>query len=150
MEKKKPNTIRVAYYRGYKKTADDNLKSLLPKDEHDIQAVEKWNRFAIDGIKPTVPDLLVWLQDLNWPVAQPIALFLLNFIDEITNEILKILQTDDEVWKYNLIHVFGENINDAKLKKEIIRLAKFPTDSEKSEEIDLISKKIIQKWNTEK
>ena len=46
------------------------IKHLIPKDKGDYKNIEELKRLSFDEIEPIVPDLLVWLQDINWPDSQ--------------------------------------------------------------------------------
>ncbi|MEJ8590159.1 DUF5071 domain-containing protein [Riemerella anatipestifer] len=85
--------------------------------------------------------------DINWPIVVPVSNYLLKYTDKITDEIIVILKTDDEVWRYWLIKVFGEKTTDEKLKQEIIRLAFNANESEKRGEVDIICQDIIEMRN---
>lgn len=56
-------------------------------------------KLSFEQLEPIIPDLLEWLQDMNWPVARPVADILEPYTDKITPEIIKILKTDDGMWK---------------------------------------------------
>ncbi|WP_260393543.1 DUF5071 domain-containing protein [Riemerella anatipestifer] len=94
-----------------------------------------------------VNDLRYCLVDINWPIVVPVSNYLLKYTDKITDEIIVILKTDDEVWRYWLIKVFGEKTTDEKLKQEIIRLAFNANESEKRGEVDIICQDIIEMRN---
>ena len=68
-----------------------NIRDLIPKDKFDESGVEELKKLSFEQIKPIIPDLLVWLQDMNWPVARSIADILEPFTDRITPEIVAIL-----------------------------------------------------------
>lgn len=123
------------------------LNDLIPKDKFDIKRAENLNNYDIEDLRPILNDLLYCLADINWPIAEPVSNYLLKYTDKITDEIVAVLKTDDEVWKYWLIKVFGEKTTDEKLKQEIIRLATDPNESEKRDEIDIISQDIIEMRN---
>jgi len=41
-----------------------------------LETAEKLSGYSYDEIKPIVPELLTWIQDMNWPVARPVADYL--------------------------------------------------------------------------
>lgn len=125
----------------------EELKELIPKDKFDKKRATELNNYSIEELRPIINDLLYCLADINWPISQPVSEYLLQHNNDITSEILEILKGNDEVWKYWLIQVFGAVTTDERLKNEIIRLSKFPTKSEQNEEVDLISKDIIEMRN---
>ncbi|WP_202701928.1 DUF5071 domain-containing protein [Flavobacterium sp. UGB4466] len=122
-----------------------NVKNLIPKDKFDFETVEKLKNYSFEEIESIIPDLLKWLQDMNWPVSRPIAAFLIPYCEKISSEILKILQSQDQVWKYWILDTFGEIIKDQMVLNEIERIAKDPTKDEIDEEVSEIATKIINK-----
>ncbi|MCC9018997.1 DUF5071 domain-containing protein [Flavobacterium lipolyticum] len=122
-----------------------NVKNLIPKDKFDFETVEKLKNYSFEEIESIIPDLLKWLQDMNWPVSRPIAVFLITYCEKISSEILKILQSQDQVWKYWILDTFGEIIKDQMVLNEIERIVKDPTKDEIDEEISEIATKIINK-----
>jgi len=113
-----------------------DIRSLIPKDKGDTETAEKLKKFSYSEIKPIIPDLLEWIQDMNWPVARPVAEYLQALTNEISPEILKILQGDDIMWKYWVIDVFGGLTQNAEVINEIKRIATKPTEVEIEHEID--------------
>lgn len=121
-----------------------NVKSLIPKDKFDIEAAEKLKEYSFEEIKPIIPELLEWLQDLNWPVSKSVAEILIPFSENIALEILQILKGEDEMWKYWILSVFGKTIKNKLVLNEIERIVKNPTAGEVDNEIPEIAKEIIQ------
>lgn len=121
-----------------------DIKSLVPKDKFDLETVEKLKQHSFEDIEPIIPDLLEWLQDMNWPVSQPIAAFLLPFSEEIAPEIVKILKGKDEMWKYWILVTFGKNIKNKWVVQEITRIADNPTQDEIDHELNVIAHEINQ------
>ncbi len=121
-----------------------NIENLIPKDKFDIITAEKLKNYSFEEIKPIIPNLLEWLQDLNWPVSKLIADFLIPFSENIAFEILKILQGNDEMWKYWILLVFGKIIKNELVIKEINRIAQNPTLEEIDAEVYELAKEIAQ------
>ena len=120
-----------------------NIKTLIPKDKCDFETVEKLKKCSFEEIEPIIPDLFEWLQDMNWAISRPIAELLIPFSEKISSEILKILQSEDQVWKYWILITFGEIIKDKMVLDEIERIVKNPTKGEIDEEVFEIAKEII-------
>ena len=121
-----------------------NIKNLIPKDKFDIETAEKLKEHSFEEIKPIIPELLQWLQDLNWPVSKPIAEILIPFSENIALEILQILRGEDEMWKYWIILVFGEISKNQLVLNEIKRISKNPTTGEIESETHKIAKQIMK------
>lgn len=128
---------------------NENITDLIPKNKSDIETAERLKNYSFEKIKPIIPNLLEWLQDMNWPVARPVANFLLSINDQITDEIIEVLKTQDEIWKYWIISTFGPITTSVEIRKEIERIANYPTKSERLEELEALSLEIlkIRKWS---
>lgn len=124
-----------------------DLKSVLPKDKHDIQAVERCINIGYPKIIPILPELLTWIQDMNWPVAKVLAPFLSTIADHLETEIRTVFQSNDETWKYSLMTEIIVNSSKLRtnLNDELLRLAEKPTESEQIEKLDLIAMDILRK-----
>jgi Domain of unknown function (DUF5071) len=124
------------------------LQNLIPKDKHDWD-LEKamdihWYNYA--ELKPIIPQLLIWLQDINWPVAKPISALLKPMLPDILTELIPILQSEDGVWKYNILQVFFIETKTSywnNIASLIIDLAKNPSEIDKKEEVDILALEII-------
>ena len=122
------------------------IQQLIPKDKSDIETAEKLSGHSYDEIKSIVPELLTWIQDMNWPVARPVADYLESISEHLTLDLLEILKGTDDIWKYWTLHVFGlwsKNPVDKRLMDEIKRIATTPTKGEQTEEVDQIARQII-------
>ena len=123
-----------------------SLYQLIPKDKADIETVSRLSSYSYEEIKPIIPNLLEWIRDMNWPVARPVADYLESISEHITDDIIKILQGNDDLWKYWSLHVFGlwsDKKLDNKLIKEINRIASKPTKGEIKEEVDEVALEIL-------
>ena len=49
------------------------LKELIPKNKGDIRTEKRLKNYSYEEIEAMVPELLVWIQNMNWPVAGPVA-----------------------------------------------------------------------------
>lgn len=77
-----------------------NVKDLVPKDKHDISNINKLYNLSDEEMKPIVYNLLEWIQDYNWPVAQELVPLLKEREDIIFPYMSDILRGDDFMWKY--------------------------------------------------
>ena len=131
------------------------IKELIPKHKADIETVKKLKDYSYQEIKDIVPELLVWIQDMNWPVAGLVADYLESISGHITDDIVKVLKGDDEIWKYWCISIFGINSTRPiapKLMNEFERIANNPTEKEVLEEVQELAKEFVNskkfKWTT--
>lgn len=123
-----------------------NLKSCIPTDKFDTEAVLRAVALGYPAINPILPELLVWVQDLNWPVARDLAPLLANAGPEIVPALQDVLRGGDLGWAYFLIVgvVLGADNEVWKLiEGDIQRLAGNPTQDQKLEELDVIAKEAI-------
>jgi hypothetical protein len=114
-----------------------DVRDLIPKNKHDHEVIDDLKKLSFEQLQPIVPDLLEWLQDMNWPIARPVADILKPFADKIAPDIIKIFKTDDGIWKMWVLVNLTVNATDPALLIEIERIAKFPTRDEVEEEANL-------------
>ncbi len=119
----------------------------IPKHKHDIPAVECLERLSFEVIKNDVPLLLEWLQDGNWPVAEGVAEYLTPHINEISRELMVVLNSDDGMWKYwiicGLLVQFPKKL-DLMLIDAVRRIAEHPTSIEIADEVNEVAKDLIE------
>jgi len=127
-----------------------NLKKLIPKHKFDIEATEKLKRYSYEQVKPIIPELLTWIQDGHWAVAAPVANFLIPFATNITEELLKILRTNDAEWEFQCLRYFGFETNDIELKNAITRIALNPTPDEIEGCVQEKALECLDYWKTQK
>jgi hypothetical protein len=120
-----------------------DIKDLIPKHKHDHEVISGLKELSFEQIKPIVPELLEWLQDINWPIAGPIANVLEPFVDRIIPEIIQVLKTDDGLWKLWVLVTLGRTTTNALLIDEIRRIAKFPSRDEIEDEVNLEAMSIL-------
>lgn len=124
----------------------EDIRSLIPRDKHDMENVEKLRSLDPTTLKPILPELFEWIQDINWPIAPEIAKILVSCDREIVPELKKVLESGDDCWQFAC---FGWIINDLPLEvvKEIVpelqRIAYQPNSTEKYCEFDDEAKVIL-------
>lgn len=72
-----------------------------PRDKHDFASLE-----LIEASEPSawvhlVPELLIWLQDPNWPISGRVKDILLLNPMALLEPLRLVLAGDDETWQYN-------------------------------------------------
>lgn len=69
-------------------------------------------------VKSIIPELLEWIQDMNWPGAQEIVDLLITVDDEVVPYVKKVLRSGDGIW---IIWLLTEVVSnwDKDLKKQI-------------------------------
>jgi hypothetical protein len=107
------------------------VNELIPKDKSDIATAEKLVNYSYEQVKPIIPNLLEWIQDMNWPVAGPVSNYLEGIAKYITSDIIEILRGNDPTWKYWCLKVFGKADNiDPLLLEEIKRLRLYASETD--------------------
>jgi hypothetical protein len=130
-------------------------KNLLPADKHDEEAVLHLQNLDETSIEPLIPELLAWIQDLNWPIAGPVSSLLLMHRRLLVSPIREVLQGDDDPWKANCLDVLVEHLSQDQqlaLLPELERIANHPTEGEILEEADGTAREILQdmkQWDEE-
>ena len=122
------------------------INECIPEDKYDLSALERARALGFPALNEVLPDLLEWLRDANWPVAQPTASVLADAGSEIVPHIKGILRGEDAVWKHWLINLLGENLKPAvflDLKDEFIELASQPTRNDMIENVDAAARKLL-------
>jgi hypothetical protein len=114
----------------------EDVRKLLPKDKFDLSTTEELMQLDDDEIEAIIPDLLIWIQDMNWPVSQLIALVLIVHRKLTEKYLLDLLKPEqrDNIWKYNIITQllmkWPSKAYDPRIIAEIIRIAEEPTKGE--------------------
>ncbi|MCM3702483.1 DUF5071 domain-containing protein [Paenibacillus macerans] len=123
-----------------------NLRGYLPKDKMDLEGVAHLKTLSSNELIPLIPDLIEWLQDINWPVASELSKLLMPMEDELIPHIKEIVNSNDSQWKYcilsNLVRNFTTR-NKVRLKDELMRLSNNPNNEDIKEEIDNLAKEIL-------
>ena len=113
-----------------------DIQELIPKHKDDQEVIEALKKLSFEEIKPIIPELLEWLQDINWPIARPVAEVLKPFSDKLVPDILNILKTNDGIWKLWILTTLAKTTKDQTLLKEIERIANYPTRDEIEDEVN--------------
>ena len=115
-----------------------NVKDLVPKDKHDVSNINKLYSLTDDEMEPIVYDLLEWIQDYNWPVAQELISLLKERENIIFPYMSDILRGDNYMWKYWIMELiipdFSFEHKNA-LKDDILALINDPDIDEDTESI---------------
>ncbi|MEL0438995.1 DUF5071 domain-containing protein [Phycobacter sp. K97] len=123
-----------------------SIQNCIPKDKYDVPATDRAGELGFPSLNEAIPDLLEWLQDANWPVAEPIASIMQYAGTEIVPHIRKILAGQDQEWKWAIIVLVvarssPEVICD--LQDELLRLAHSPSEGEKRAGVDGVAQEVV-------
>lgn len=121
---------------------------LFPTSKYDLEACATLANASDGEVGPLVPQLLEWLQDMNWPVAVHVRDRLARMSAELVEPVRKVLIGNDETWKYWLVSSLLPETDSrvvSALSAELKRLAFCPTASEKSEEVDMLARELLER-----
>lgn len=110
----------------------------LPADKDDIAAAHALRDRSAEELAPVVPQLLEWLQDMNWPVARPICEVLRRCGASLVEPVRAVLQSSDDVWKQWVLSELLCGVDPKvrlQLTPELLRIVNAPTASEEQEEV---------------
>jgi hypothetical protein len=112
-----------------------NFAFLLPRDKHDTVSAAALTALGLERALPAMPEILKWMQDLNWPVASVFQPFLVDAGASLTVFVKPLLLSEDNVWKYNLLVSIVSRSPSlaAALQTELMHLASTPTLEEQFE-----------------
>ncbi|NRS47940.1 DUF5071 domain-containing protein [Brevibacillus sp. HB2.2] len=125
----------------------EDIRSLLPRDKHDMENVEKLKRLDKASLRSILPELFEWIQDINWPIAPELAKILISCGKDIVPELKKALESGDDDWKFAC---FGWIITELprdiikELAPELKRIAYQPSSTERNSELDDNAKEILK------
>jgi Domain of unknown function (DUF5071) len=125
----------------------DELLALMPVKKLDTEKAEAIVALGFPMVEPVLDEILVWMQDIYWPVARIFQPFLANIGTPLTPHIQAILKTDDDVWKYWVVQeIIGKSVELTKVfNTELQRIVTKPTAGEHKEEVDLVAKEILDR-----
>ena len=120
---------------------------LLIRSRFYVDRADRLIEMGYPRVAPYIPNMLEWIQDMNWPVAQKLAPFLAALGEPVVPEIQRILAGDDMIWKYWCVGLIGEMADPCSevFRSELERLATAPTDAERYEELNEVAATALEK-----
>ena len=111
-----------------------------------VQRAEALVRLGYPAVASVLPDILEWMKDLNWPVAQVFQPFLAKVGEPLAPFIRNVLSGTDDIWKFWLVtSVVRESpILAAALRPELQRIADSPSIGEKSEGVSQVARELLR------
>ncbi|WP_139293597.1 DUF5071 domain-containing protein, partial [Mycobacterium tuberculosis] len=116
----------------------------------DFETLNRLKACEKNVVRPLIPELFDWLQDINWPISSDLSDILLNFDDELIPHIRKVLQSDDGTWKYSILIklVCKMSIsNRVKLIPDLKKLSASKESYDLDEGLDELSMEILESIN---
>lgn len=120
---------------------------MIPRHKFDELAVLRLQLSTRKEIIPILPELLVWIQDMNWPIAPKIVELLRAYPIETAPHIKEILKGTDSIWKYwcllELVQPMSKE-HQLLFKDDLLRLIHHPSEDDRLEEVDQIAAEILK------
>jgi hypothetical protein len=114
-------------------------RELLPRHKSDYDRVQAVIALGYPAVAPVLRDLLVWLQDGNWPISHSVARLLASIGEPVFPFVREVFEGSDGTWKYWCIERFVRALPGATaeaFRPDLQRLAYHPTADDRSEEVD--------------
>ena len=108
-------------------------KDYLPKNKFDRQSLCGIDELSNEEIQPIIYELLTWLQDSNWPVADKVLQVLRKREILVFPYLADILAGDDIMWKIWIMELLVPTLtaeHKEALRKNIFALSKVPSYDE--------------------
>lgn len=125
------------------------LRNLIPKDKFDTSSFGQLMALSGEDADVIIPDILEWIQDMNWPVA-PYMIKVLAKHRNVTEKHLPVLLKPEQMdaeWKLhiirNLLREWTSCPDDDRITAEIARIADHPTEEERMEEVDAAAREYL-------
>jgi hypothetical protein len=122
------------------------LHLLLPRSKAEADKAEALVRLGYPAVAPVLPEILEWMQDLNWPVAQVFQPLLASIGTALAPLVRDILVGNDDVWKYWVLNsVVRESPNlAAELQLDLCRIVRNPSVGELAEGVPEVASALLK------
>lgn len=123
-----------------------DIKSLVPRDKHDLAAVSAVERAGYPAVASILDDLLEWSADGNWPVAAPLARFLASLGGPIVEPVAHILAGNDSTRKYFCLDLIVRHLppdSIGRLHQALGQLSTRPGEDDRAEGVDAVAREIL-------
>lgn len=123
------------------------MTHLLPVDKHDLSKAEAIVALGYPAVGALLPELIAWMQDINWPVAKVLTPFLAGIGEPLAPHLQMIFESEDHVWKYWVLDklVAPSPRLAVALEPSLLRMALDPSPGESDEGVDEIARRILAK-----
>ena len=131
---------------------ENDVKNLIPQSKMDVERAKAAVGTGYPAVEPILPDLLEWIQDINWPVAEVLAPFLATIGSPLIPHIRNIFATDDHIWKSWIIsYVMKDSREVAEaFRGDLERIAYSPTAGEAEEGLEEYAEDTLKQYGWEK
>lgn len=117
----------------------------LPRDKHDTRSARALIALSREQIHPAMPQILEWVQDVNWPVAAVLLPYLAGIGPRLAPYVKTVLASDDDQWKYSVLHGIVRHSRELafELDGELQRFSHAPTRGELEEGVAEVAREIL-------
>jgi hypothetical protein len=121
--------------------------AIVPTHKGDIETCRALGSASDEEVCGHLGELLIWLQDMNWPVAPLIVRRLKTLGAPLVEPIREILIGTDDIWKYWIVSVLLPGV-DASVRDSLMcdlqRIISAPTSGEVNEEVVDVTKRLLR------
>lgn len=124
-----------------------SVTDLMPSTKLEADKAQKLVALGYPAVAPALAEMLEWVEDASWPVAQVFLPFLARIGAPLAPHVRYVLQTQDEQWKrVVLANVVGESKALAQaLTVDLHRLKDSPTAAERAEGLEVLADQLFWK-----
>jgi hypothetical protein len=122
-------------------------KSFVPRDKFDLKRADMLESLDQTALQQIAPDLLVWIQDMNWPVAGRVAKALAGVGQPIVPLLQEVLRGTDDTWKRSCVQYVITDLPAelaVQLRPELSRIANAPSEGEVEEEVADVAREALE------
>ncbi len=125
-----------------------SLPELVPEAKDETDKAKKLVALGYPAVAPVLGEILEWVEDASWPVANVFIPFLARIGAPLVPHVRYVLQSRDEQWKRVVLdHIVSESGDLAHgISVDLLRLIDTPTDAERAEGLNTTADALFQKY----
>ncbi|RUV16139.1 DUF5071 domain-containing protein [Mesorhizobium sp. M7A.F.Ca.MR.245.00.0.0] len=126
-----------------------DAQRLLPRNKHDLDSIPFIVEAGYSAIAPILDELLDWTADSNWPVARPLADFLVTLGPPLIDPLSRTLRGTDGARKWHCISLIVRELPVdvlGGLEEDLRRLADHPSEDDRQEEVDIQAREALLRF----
>ncbi len=111
---------------------------IVPADKGDMESCGRLAAASDEEVIVVISELLEWLQDMNWPVANSVRDRIKVIREPLIEPLNLILSGNDESWKWFIVESLLRNVAPeviSGIKKELVRIHEAPRKAEIDEKV---------------
>ena len=124
-----------------------SVTDLMPSTKLEADKARKLVALGYPAVAPALAEMLEWVEDASWPVAQVFLPFLARIGAPLAFHVRYVLQSQDEQWKRVVLgSIVGESSALAQaLTVDLHRLKDSPTAAERAEGLEVLADQLFWK-----